>query len=148
MDRATTECGFILKPVRDMILTNSQMHYADKHSQHRLIIWPVLLNGWVFVYELSGCGFESSCSHLNITSVLLAFNDILFALSQIFNSFKSWLTCRLSICQIVEGLYYLHNDLHHYTWLLCLTVSKTFLKSAYTPQATIPLSQAVYSSLY
>ena len=27
--------------------------------------WPVWLNGWVFVYELSGCGFESSCSHLN-----------------------------------------------------------------------------------
>ena len=23
------------------------------------------LNGWVFVYELSGCGFESRCSHLN-----------------------------------------------------------------------------------
>ena len=22
-------------------------------------------NGWVFVYELSGSGFESSCSHLN-----------------------------------------------------------------------------------
>ena len=28
------------------------------------------LNGWVFVYELSGCGFESSCSHLYIYSVL------------------------------------------------------------------------------
>ena len=27
--------------------------------------WPVWLNCWVFVYELSGCGFESSCSHLN-----------------------------------------------------------------------------------
>ena len=27
--------------------------------------WPVWLNGWVLVYELSGCGFESSCSHLN-----------------------------------------------------------------------------------
>ena len=25
-----------------------------------LSVW---LNGWVFVYELSGCGFESSCSH-------------------------------------------------------------------------------------
>ena len=25
----------------------------------------VSLNGWVFVYELSGCGFKSSCSHLN-----------------------------------------------------------------------------------
>ena len=22
-------------------------------------------NGWVFIYELSGCGFKSSCSHLN-----------------------------------------------------------------------------------
>ena len=29
------------------------------------IIWPVWLNGWVFVYELSGCGFESHCCHLN-----------------------------------------------------------------------------------
>ena len=28
------------------------------------IIWPVLLNGWVFVYKLSGCGFESRCCHL------------------------------------------------------------------------------------
>ena len=27
--------------------------------------WPVWLNGWVFVYELSGCGFESCCCHLN-----------------------------------------------------------------------------------
>ena len=26
---------------------------------------PVWLNGWVFVYELSGRRFESSCSHLN-----------------------------------------------------------------------------------
>ena len=25
---------------------------------------PVWLNGWVFVYELSGCCFKSSCSHL------------------------------------------------------------------------------------
>ena len=27
---------------------------------------PVWLNGWVFVYELSGCGFECSCSHLTL----------------------------------------------------------------------------------
>ena len=23
---------------------------------------PVWLNGWVFIYELGGCGFESCCS--------------------------------------------------------------------------------------
>ena len=29
--------------------------------------WPAWTNGWVFVYEISGSGFESSCSHLNFT---------------------------------------------------------------------------------
>ena len=37
------------------------MHREDKYSQHSSIIWPVWLNGQVFVYELSGCGFEFSC---------------------------------------------------------------------------------------
>ena len=32
---------------------------------------PVWLNSWVFIYELSGCGFESRCSHLNFQSMLL-----------------------------------------------------------------------------
>ena len=59
------ECGFSLKHVRDMTRTYSQMHRTGKYSEHSSIIWPVWLNGWVFVYELSGCGFESSCSHLN-----------------------------------------------------------------------------------
>ena len=29
-------------------------------------VWLVWLNCWVFVYELRGFGFESSCSHLNL----------------------------------------------------------------------------------
>ena len=28
------------------------MHRTDKYSQYSSIIWPVLLNGWVLVYEL------------------------------------------------------------------------------------------------
>ena len=40
-------------------LTN-HMHRTDKYSQHSSIIRPVWPNGRVFVYELSGCGFESS----------------------------------------------------------------------------------------
>ena len=64
--RQTKECGFTLECVHDMTRTYSQMHHTDKCSQHSSIIWPVRLNGWVFAYELSGCGFKSSCSHLNI----------------------------------------------------------------------------------
>ena len=54
-----------LKRVRYMTGTYSQMHCTDKYSQHSSIIWSVWLNGWVFVYELSGCGFEFSCGNLN-----------------------------------------------------------------------------------
>ena len=36
------------------------------YSQHRSVIWPVWLNRWVLVYELSGCRFESRCIHLSI----------------------------------------------------------------------------------
>ena len=39
------------------------MHRIDKYSEHGSIVWPVWPNGSVFVYELSGSGFESSCSH-------------------------------------------------------------------------------------
>ena len=39
--------------------------HVHVYSQHSSIIWPVWLNSWAFVYELSGCGFESVCSHLN-----------------------------------------------------------------------------------
>ena len=63
--QANRECRFTLKLVCDMIITYSQMHHTDKYSQHSSIIWPVCLNGWVFVYELSGCGFESRSSQLN-----------------------------------------------------------------------------------
>ena len=52
------------KNVRDMIRIDSQMHRTDKSSQHSSIIWPVWLNGWVFVCKLSVYGFHSHCSHL------------------------------------------------------------------------------------
>ena len=62
--RQTIECRFTLKLVHDIIITYSQMHHANKYSQHTSIIWPVWLNGWVFIYELSGCGFEPCCCQL------------------------------------------------------------------------------------
>ena len=48
----TIKCGFTLKLVRDMIITYSQMYGTDKYSQHNLIIWPVWLDGSMFVYKV------------------------------------------------------------------------------------------------
>ena len=62
--QATIDCRFTLKSVSDMIIRYNQMLHTEKYSQHSSIIWPVWLNGWMFVYELSGCGFESCCCHL------------------------------------------------------------------------------------
>ena len=39
------------------------MHRTDKYSRQSTILWPVWLNGSVFVYELSGCEFKSRCCH-------------------------------------------------------------------------------------
>ena len=39
--------------------TRTQNHLVRKRTFNH---WPL---GWVFVYELSGSGFESGCSHLN-----------------------------------------------------------------------------------
>ena len=38
-------------------------HLVHKQTLNHLV--PVWLNGWVFIYELSGCGFESCCCPLN-----------------------------------------------------------------------------------
>ena len=48
----------------DIIKLHSLLHHTGKYSQYSSIVWPVWLNGWVFVNQLSGCGFDSRCSHL------------------------------------------------------------------------------------
>ena len=58
----TTECRFTLKHVHDMIITYNQMHCTNKYSQNNSMIWLVWLNGWEFIFELSGS--ESHRSHL------------------------------------------------------------------------------------
>ena len=62
--RQKIERRFTLRLAYDMIITYSQMHRTDNYSQHRSIIYTVALNGWVFIYELSACGFKFRCCHL------------------------------------------------------------------------------------
>ena len=52
-----------------MIITYTQIHRTDKWSQHSSIIWPVWLNGSVFVYKLSGCRFESRYCHSKTSDI-------------------------------------------------------------------------------
>ena len=53
------------------------------------------LNGWLFVYELGGCGFESRCCQLKVTLSFLCFwiNQVYMFLSQrnIFANSPRWI---------------------------------------------------------
>ena len=40
------------------------------------IIWSIWPNGWVFVYKLSGCGFESRCYQSQYLSLCTVFDAI------------------------------------------------------------------------
>ena len=75
------------------------------YSRHRSIIWPVWPNGWVFVYELSGCGFESSCSHLNL--------DFAPASSKDFLDIQGTIECRFTLKRVLDMIRtYSQNSRH------------------------------------
>ena len=50
---------FYRKQIKQYSMSLSDCNETRTHNQ------LVRLNGWVFVYDLSGCGFEPRCSHLN-----------------------------------------------------------------------------------
>ena len=92
---ATIECGFTLKCVCDMIRTYNQMRRTDKYWQYSSIIWPVWLNGWVFAYELSDCGFKSCCSHLNFRyctcfKFRVPWNSDNYRMDSLWNPYVTW----------------------------------------------------------
>ena len=63
--QATIECGLTLECVRDMTRTYRQMQRRDRYSEHSSVTWVFQPNGSVFLYELNGYGFESSCNYLH-----------------------------------------------------------------------------------
>ena len=46
--------------------------FSLEDSKKSQSVWP---NGWVFVYELSGCGFESRCSQTKYTTSFFTLLD-------------------------------------------------------------------------
>ena len=66
------------------------------------LVWP---NGWVFVYELSGSGFESSCSHLN------------FRFCVCFEQGVSWLSVNFRVWIHSETRTWRDKNIHSFTVL-------------------------------
>ena len=83
--------------------TRTHNHLIQKRALNHLTslalpVWlntePVWLNGWVLVYQLSGCGFESSYSHLNQS----LFNTIFQSQNYFFYCATSLLNFHRSCC--------------------------------------------------
>ena len=48
-----------------MIASAHITKWQQRDSSQQPLVCKRTLTGWVFVYELSGCGFKSRCCHLN-----------------------------------------------------------------------------------
>ena len=53
--------------------TRAHNHLVHKRTLNHLAILANMANGWVFVYELSDCGFEPSRSHLSLCHLFFRF---------------------------------------------------------------------------
>ena len=84
------------------------MHRTDKFSQYSSIIWPVWLNDWVLVYELSGCGFNSHYSHSILSSLRFWEKEsfILKTYKQLLFYMKAGVLYEVHHCMIYFGFWY------------------------------------------
>ena len=108
------------------------MHHTDKYWEHSSIIWPIWPNGWVFVYELSSSGFESSCSHLKTS-------DFAPALRKEFLDIQATIECGFTLKR-VRGMTRTYCQMHRtdkyseHSWIIwavwpivqCLFTTKWF----------------------
>ena len=67
-----------------MTATGLEPTTSEFVNEHQLF-GQTWLNGWVLVYELSGCGFESSCSHLSsFFAELTCYSSVFFVQTGVF----------------------------------------------------------------
>ena len=77
------------------------VHHTHKFSQHSSITGPFCLNGWVFVYKLSGCEFKSCCSHkLSYPNLNLIKTFFLPVANSLPKKLKKKTLCSLAICEL------------------------------------------------
>ena len=78
-----------IRSLSDCTWTQTHNHLVHKRTlNHFAKLAKLWLNGWVLVYKLSCCGFESSCSHLKISNVFIYFK-LIFPLTISCSHFQS-----------------------------------------------------------
>ena len=80
----------------------------------------VLLNGWVFVYKLSGCGFESRYYHLNLW----------------YACFEQGVPCRFTLKRVRDLITYRHFRESHFP-LFSLTCNLKVVTSGFYPSTFV-----------
>ena len=65
LTRAGSRSTFEEQPASNLAFWISIFMEAVGLKNTGFFLKTVWLNGWVFVYKFSGCGFESRCCHLN-----------------------------------------------------------------------------------
>ena len=110
------------KRVRGIIRTFSQVHRTYKYSQHSSIMVIVAL--WLTVFlQLTGCGFESCCSHL----ILFSKNTLVINAVMTLRCSKTYIFFFWEKVQISNA--YISRNKLIYILLLTLLERKTWLQN-------------------
>ena len=109
----------LLAQSRCEILSLSDCNWTRTHSHLNHKRTLTHLASWVFIYELSGCGFESSCSQLIINKVVVTkyFSGVVFLYENFPYWSKFWKTeieaCRLNLsCRYQKPSCRYHNHVY------------------------------------
>ena len=97
------------------------MYHTYKYSHTAQSFGSVLLNGLVFVYKVSDCGFESHCSHLWVKVFKNGSNKIY--LTQPLKSLKGYgllrqtISLQIFLKAVFHKFYFFHSWI---LWSICL----------------------------
>ena len=105
--------------------SNPQPFSSQKIDFHWRYDNQVMINGWVFTCKLSGCGFESSCSHLTFRYRTCFKQGVLWNLS----NYRVCIHSKTSTLhdKNIQHCYYYQYHYHiflttHLFWLLCTVI--------------------------
>ena len=109
--------------------SNPQPFSSQKIDFHWRYYNQVMINGWVFICKLSGCGFESSCSHLTFRYRTCFKQGVLWNLS----NYRVCIHSETStlILSILLLIYFSHYSLIfvtlYYNWIFWGVITKIML---------------------
>ena len=96
--------------VSEKMIDSNEIRTRNHLVRRQTLTYLVEFSDWVFIYELTGCGFESRCCHLNFK---ISFN---FS-SNMFLDIQTTIECRFTLKSVREMIIR-YSPLKRWPWIV------------------------------